>query len=120
MAYNSYRKSSFRLEGSDIKIKLLFADSFAKRFLGLMGKKALPQKTGLYIVPCNSIHMCFMRFALDVLYVDKSMKIIKVVENLPPWLGLSICLKAQGTIEFSSGTVKSLGGADRLLNRHLI
>ena len=58
-------------------IQLEVADNFVKRFLGLMGRKNLPQGQGLLITNCNSIHMCFMKFPIDVIYIDEDWKIKK-------------------------------------------
>ena len=63
-------------------LKIIIADSFLTRLKGLMFQKALQPSTGLLLAPCNSVHMCFMRFAIDVVYVDKDYKIIKVVKDL--------------------------------------
>lgn len=87
-------------------IHLEIADAFLKRFLGLMGRKELPMGHGLLLAPCSSIHMMFMRFPLDVVYIDKSYTILKVVKNLQPWTGFSLCLSRQcwGVIELSAGS----------------
>ena len=74
-----------------------------------MFQKKLPQGTGLFLVPCNSVHMCFMRFAIDVVYIDKEYKIIKVVKNLKPWVGLSMCRNAWATLEMTAGEAERCG-----------
>ena len=84
-------------------LKIKIADSFFSRLAGLMFQKKLPQATGLLLAPCNSVHMCFMRFAIDVVYLDKEYEIIKVVKNIRPWVGLSMCSKAWATLELASG-----------------
>ncbi len=83
------------------------ADSFLKRLMGLMGRKYLAVGNGLLLIPCNSIHMMFMRFAIDVIYLDKDYKIIKLVKRLKPWLGISICRKAYCAIEVTGGMIDS-------------
>ena len=50
------------------------ADSLFTRFMGLMGRKTLVQGTGLLITPCNSIHMLFMRFPIDAVFLSSGMK----------------------------------------------
>nr|WP_196594813.1 DUF192 domain-containing protein [Pectinatus sottacetonis] len=82
------------------------ADNFIRRFIGLMGRKNMPDDYGLLIYPCNSIHMCFMRFAIDAVYLDKQYTIIKIVENLRPWLGISACWKARAVLEVAAGTAE--------------
>ena len=62
-------------------LEILIADTFLTRFAGLMFRKKLPSATGLYLAPCNSVHMCFMRFAIDVVYLDKEHNIIKIHQN---------------------------------------
>ena len=84
-------------------LEIRIADSFFTRLAGLMLQKKLPQGTGLLLVPCNSVHMCFMRFAIDVIYIDKEYKILKIVKKLKPWIGLSMCSKAWGTLEVTAG-----------------
>lgn len=84
-------------------LKIKIADSFFSRLAGLMFQKKLPQATGLLLAPCNSVHMCFMTFPIDVVYLDKEFKIIKVVKNLRPWIGLSMCSRAWATLELASG-----------------
>ena len=84
-------------------LEIKIADSFFTRLAGLMFQKKLPQATGLLLDPCNSVHMCFMRFSIDVIYLDKDYKILKVVKNLRPWIGLSMCCKAWATLEMASG-----------------
>ena len=90
-------------------LEILIADSFFTRLAGLMFRKPLPAKTGLFLAPCNSVHMCFMRFAIDVVYVDKEYTVLKVVKNLRPWIGLSMCHKAWATLELNAGEGDKLG-----------
>lgn len=91
------------------EIEILIADSFFTRLAGLMFRRKLPAATGLLLAPCNSVHMCFMRFAIDVIYLDKDYKILKVVKNLRPWIGLSMCTKAYATLEMSAGEAERCG-----------
>lgn len=95
--------------GANKEIEILVADSFLTRFAGLMFRKKLPPATGLFLAPCNSVHMCFMRFAIDVVYLDKEFNIIKVEKNLKPWIGLSMCSKAWATLEMTAGEAERCG-----------
>ena len=95
--------------GANKEIEILVADSFLTRFAGLMFQKKLPPATGLFLAPCNSVHMCFMRFAIDVVYLDKEFNIIKVEKNLKPWIGLSMCSKAWATLEMTAGEAERCG-----------
>ncbi len=90
------------------KLDVYVADSFGSRLRGLMLRSPafLPMGTGLLITPCNSIHMMFMRFAIDVVYLDKDYQVVRVVERLRPWLGLSLCFPAYATLELPPGTIQ--------------
>ncbi len=90
-------------------LEILIADSFFTRLAGLMFRKELSPATGLLLAPCNSVHMCFMRFAIDVVYIDKDFKILKVVKKLKPWIGLSMCTKAWATLEMTAGEADRCG-----------
>lgn len=92
-------------------LEVLIANTFFSRLAGLMFRKELPPATILLLSSCNSVHMCFMRFAIDVIYVDKEYRVIKVVENLKPWVGLSICHNAWATLEMTAGEAKRCGVA---------
>jgi uncharacterized membrane protein (UPF0127 family) len=61
------------------------ARSIWSRFWGLMGRARLAEGHGLHITPCSSIHMFFMRFAIDVVFLDKSLRVTKVVHAIKPW-----------------------------------
>ena len=90
-------------------LTLEVADSFFSRFRGLMLRKTLPPGHGLLLEPCNSIHMCFMRFAIDAVYIDREYRVVKVVTGLRPWIGLSLCLHAAGVIELPAHTAMRYG-----------
>ena len=90
-------------------IEVLIADTFFTRFAGLMFRKKLPAATGLFLAPCNSVHMCFMRFTIDVIYLDKDCRIVKVVKNLKPWIGLSMCSQAWAVLEMTAGEADRCG-----------
>lgn len=80
------------------------ADHGATRRKGLLGRARLPAGEGLWIVPCEAVHTFGMQFAIDLVYVDRNMRVKKVRSNVPPWR-LSACLSAHSVLELSSGTV---------------
>lgn len=55
------------------------------RFWGLMGRRQLPPGHALLLQPCTSIHMFFMRFPIDVVFLDHSNTVVKVVHQIKPW-----------------------------------
>ena len=81
------------------------ADSAAKRNKGLLGRKCLAPGEGLWIRPCEAVHTFWMRFPIDLVYLDRKNRIRKLVSAAPPWR-LSACLRAHSVIELPSGTIR--------------
>lgn len=77
-----------------------------ERARGLLGVNTLT--AGLWLSPCNSIHMWFMKIPLDIVYLDKEQRVLRCVENLKPWQ-LSACWKAKSVIEMPAGWVAQTG-----------
>lgn len=94
------------INGNSLAIKL--AASFWARFKGLMLRPRLPRGRGLLIAPCNSIHMCFMRFSIDAVFIDKNYRVLKIKRRLYPWLGFAVCCGAWGVIELQAGEIDRL------------
>jgi uncharacterized membrane protein (UPF0127 family) len=80
------------------------ADTSAKRRTGLLKHAKLEEGTGLWIVPCESIHTFFMKFAIDVIYLDKKRRVRKTVSAIAPWR-MSLCLSAHSVLELPPGTI---------------
>src|SRR5258708_9130977 len=55
------------------------------RGLGLMFRRELPAGDGMWITPCNGIHMFFMRFAIDAVFLDRRLRVVRVRAGLRPW-----------------------------------
>ncbi len=75
---------------------------------GLLGRDSLDEGQGLWIVPCEAIHMFFMRFAIDVIYLDKQKRVVKIVPELKPWR-LSGCMRAHSVLELPAGVAERTG-----------
>jgi uncharacterized membrane protein (UPF0127 family) len=88
-----------------IPIPIIPADSFFKRLKGLMFQKEPLHEEGLWIKPCNSIHMCFMNFSIDAVFLDKNGQIIKTVEGLKPWRLVKPVKYAYSVLELPLGTI---------------
>ncbi len=91
------------------EIQAEYANSFFTRFCGLMGREKLPKGKGMIFDATNSIHMLFMRFAIDVVFLDKDGKILSIHKSLRPWKGFAICTKAYYVIELGDGEAERLG-----------
>lgn len=84
------------------------ADSSESRRTGLLGRERLAPGEGLWIVPCESVHTFFMKFPIDLIYLDKHNRVRKVRSAVPPWR-LSACLRAHSVIELPAGTAERTG-----------
>jgi uncharacterized membrane protein (UPF0127 family) len=87
-------------------IHIVSCQSFAARFFGLMLRKSLPYHEALLLVPCNSIHMFFMRFPIDVVFLDEHNQIKQMAENLRPWRIIPPVRSAHATLELPVGSIK--------------
>ena len=99
------KKCIIRIEDNIIGNNIGIADNFFTRFKGLMFEKTLPENTGLMIYPCNSIHMFFMNFPLDILFVNKDDIIVNYLENFPKNKVSKIYSNAKYVIELPAGTI---------------
>jgi uncharacterized protein len=84
------------------------ADTSAKRRVGLLKHKSLPRGEGLWIVPCESVHTFFMKFPIDLVYLDRKLKVRKVRHAVAPWR-LSACLTAHSILELPAGIAAETG-----------
>lgn len=85
------------------------ADNPWRRFLGLMGRRTLPDGYGLVIRPCNSIHMFFMHTPLDVLHCGATTPdgdpVLRILSGIKPWRVGPIVRGGKYVIELPAGTV---------------
>lgn len=84
------------------------ADTSAKRRTGLLKHDRLNPGEGLWIIPCESVHTFFMKFPIDLLYLDKGKKVRKIRHAVPAWR-LSVCLSAHSIVELRAGTLEGSG-----------
>jgi uncharacterized membrane protein (UPF0127 family) len=106
-------------DGAVIAQHLELADSFVRRLVGLMGRRALPAGRGLWLEPCSSIHMMFVPFAIDVVFVRRRVEaplgpgaraeVVDVAPRVRPWIGLAWCRGGAGGVE-SVGAVEVPAG----------
>lgn len=89
------------------------ADSFRTRFRGLMFRKKLQPKEGLLLKNCPAIHCCFMRFPIDVVYLDGAMTVVGL-ETVSPWHFGRRFQGVRHTLELSEGSCDRLKPGMRL------
>ncbi|HVC04308.1 MAG TPA: DUF192 domain-containing protein [Candidatus Acidoferrales bacterium] len=106
------KQHSFRLAtstGATVAGEVAVADNPYRRFMGLMGKRELEAGAGLYLRPCSSIHMFFMRFPIDVAFIDKDNRVVRLYHGLRPWRMSRIVRRAKAAIELPSGALAQAG-----------
>lgn len=90
--------------GTSIGDEIFSAETSAQRRTGLLKHDKLEEGSGLWIVPCEAVHTFFMKFAIDLIYVDRKRRVRRVVRALRPWR-MSICLPAHSVLELPPGTI---------------
>lgn len=95
--------------GRCLATKLQVADTFVRRLAGLMGRSALADGEGLLLEGCKSIHTCFMRFPIDVAYLDRDMWVVAVRPHVKPWRFVGPVSPGEHTLELPAGTLERLG-----------
>ncbi|OIU69748.1 DUF192 domain-containing protein [Rossellomorea aquimaris] len=87
---------------------IIVADTFAARFKGLMFRKDPIVNECLLIAPCNSIHMFFMNFSIDAVFLDEQHRIIKLARDLQPWSIVKPVKEARSVLELPPGSIVKL------------
>lgn len=95
-------------KGEVVVEKLYLADTFGQRMIGLMGKKELDDNAGLLLKPCSSVHTCFMKFPLDLVFLDNNWCIVKIARQVNPFQIVKGGGLAQMTLELPSGAAEKL------------
>jgi uncharacterized membrane protein (UPF0127 family) len=90
-------------KGTVVAEDVRIADGIWSRFWGLMGRKGLPDGGGLLLRPSTSIHTAFMRFAIDVVFVDRAMRVVRVVSNMRPFRAAIAFRGAHSALELNAG-----------------
>lgn len=92
-----------RTTGKTIVARLQIADSYGSRLLGLQFRRALAPDSGLLLVPCNSVHTCFMRFPVDVVFLDRVGVVLAIHRNVVPWRVAFGPRRGHATLELPGG-----------------
>lgn len=106
------RKTSVALgtvDGVSVAERVRCAFSWPRRALGLLGRAALADDSGLWLSPCRSVHTLGMRMAIDVVFLDAELRVLRVCEALPPW---RVRLGPNGTrttLELNAGRAARVG-----------
>jgi uncharacterized membrane protein (UPF0127 family) len=98
-----YRLENVRT-GTVVAERLLTAFDSPTRRKGLLGRDSLPEGTALIIAPCNAVHTFFMRFAIDVAFVTREGRVLKVRAAVRPWR-MTAALRAFAVVELPAGAL---------------
>jgi uncharacterized membrane protein (UPF0127 family) len=86
--------------------EVFLAKHFWARAKGLLGRKALFPQEALIIPQCQSIHMFFMQFPIDVVFVDRTYHVVGLVQRIKPFELSAFFWKASFAIELEAGTIE--------------
>lgn len=90
------------------------AARFYERLLGLMFRRELAAGEGLWIEPCRSVHTHFMRFPIDVLFIDRCQTVVQVIPAMQPWRFSPLVRQAVAVLELPAGSAGGTAPGDRL------
>jgi uncharacterized protein len=103
------KRTRLGIAGGDTTLAIAkVADRPLARMIGLLGRSRLEPGDGLVIAPCHTIHTWFMRFPIDVLFVDEHNVVVGAIESLAPFRFASGRPRARTTIELPSGTLRRI------------
>ena len=74
-----------REDGSIVCERCVLADTALTRMKGLLGRRELPRGEGILLRPASSVHMAFMRFPIDAVFLDRELRVVKIASVLRPW-----------------------------------
>jgi len=74
-----------REDGTIVCERCLLAETALTRMRGLLGRRDLPSGEGILLKPASSVHMAFMRFAIDAVFLDRELRVVKIAPDLKPW-----------------------------------
>lgn len=94
--------------GAVLSARCIVADRMLPRMRGLLGRSGLEPGEGMLISPAPSVHTFFMRFPIDVVFLDKTRTIVKIAHSLRPWRTAG-ARKAVAALELPAGAAAGLG-----------
>jgi len=95
-------------DGDVVCERCLLAETAFARLRGLLGRSSLAPGEGLLLRPASSIHTAFMRFSIDVVFVDRENRVLKVAAEVRPWR-MAACRGARATLELPAGEAAKHG-----------
>ena len=93
--------------GAPIAVPVERAVTRASRRRGLLGRDGLEAGCALMLEPCPAVHTAFMRFAIDVVFLDRQGYAVKIVPNLMPWR-IAVAPRAHAVVEMAAGSLEQV------------
>ena len=105
-----------REDGTSVCERCLLAETALTRMKGLLGRRELPSGEGILLKPASSVHMAFMRFPIDAVFLDRDMRVVKVAADLAPWRAAG-ARGSKSVLELPAGEAarRGLSVGDRLI-----
>jgi uncharacterized membrane protein (UPF0127 family) len=91
--------------------RVMRADTFLTRLIGLLGRDGLMEDEALWISPCKGIHTIGMSFAIDVIFLDDDLKVVALREQIAPWRATRFFKAATSVLELPAGSIRRSGVA---------
>lgn len=95
--------------GAELATRSKLAANPLSRGIGLMGRRGLAEGEALIIRPCNGVVSFFMRFPIDVLFLDQDRRVLHMLPNLVPWRTSRIVRGSKQVIELPAGMIERTG-----------
>ena len=95
-------------DGTEVCARCELADTALARMRGLLGRRGLEPGRGMLITPCPSVMTFFMRFTIDVVFLDRDQRIVGISHELRPWR-VGGARRAFSSLELPAGSAASLG-----------
>lgn len=102
------RTVSLRVDDHTVCERCVVADRPWGRMRGLLGRSDLPRGEGILLRPARSVHTFFMRFAIDVVFLDENDVVVEVTSNLQPWRAAG-SKAARSVVELRAGEAEARG-----------
>ena len=102
------KRAKAYLDGKLIADNVIYASNMFARMKGLLGKDELGPGEGCFLTPCGSIHCKGMKFAIDVIYLDRKSRVLRVETCAPGSMGAHV-KGAHTVLELEAGICERLG-----------
>lgn len=98
----------FTVRGRPVSVSIEVAASLRARAVGWLGRRQAPIDHGLWLLPCNAVHTCTMRFPIDLLFLGRGGRVLRIDSQVPPWR-FRIRPGAHSVVELPAGDAARLG-----------